>query len=239
MRNSILVSLALVVALSSCTTYKAAKFEPVPQPPMVDKSEPVAFRKILVKIPYDTVVGYIHEGFGKEEQKWEANTFEGSARFSEMGSKMLKNQGYNVIESSDDLFGTNAASKARYQLAGTITGMMFNLVSVDYVVTSGIQVDISLQVEWQLYDSFKEAVVLKETLAGEHFEEKYLKLEDLIYKGFENSLRKLLNNKDFIKAVTTATSRRPRSRTASRSATPRAPEPSPGRPTSPSSFPRS
>jgi serine protease Do len=205
---SIAVGLFFIVFLfSNCmsfSTYKKPEIRETLTPLMVDNSETVAIRKVLFKIPYGTVVGKVHIGVRTEDIKWETSTLEGEPQFVEGGSKILRNQGYNVLEDSDNLFeDTSSSAKARFQIGGIIKRLFFN---GSYTVAFGEQYeeDLEIEIEWQVYDSLKEKVVYKDTNIGQYYGKKRNpeKIEAMIYTAYEQALMNLLADKKLVSVLT-------------------------------------
>lgn len=190
--------------LSGCFSmmnmYKKPETIKEPDTPItVDDSETISFRKVIIKIPYGTVIGKLFLPPTQiKDLKWESSTIEGEKQFTETGEKILNSYGYRVLEKGDDLFDTSNSEKARFQIAGVISSLFFNVGGKNTLISRIFEHDISMDVEWQVYDSFKEKVVFKLTTHGEYYTEddEPINVAELAYIVFERAMCDLLANKE-------------------------------------------
>ncbi|MBN1523909.1 MAG: hypothetical protein JW904_05470 [Spirochaetales bacterium] len=182
----------------------------IPAVKMVEKSEKVGVTRIIFKIPVGKKVVKVINLYGKEEEfDWKKATVEGEKQYPEIVAKLLRNYGYDVIEDSDDLFGTGGSAKARFQIAGVVTDMYISRVFSGYVGCCGglfnsinAVTSMYMDIEWQIYDSINDKIVLKKTTTGLYYDDK--KIEDgeaLFYGTFENAFLQFMAMDEFVKVL--------------------------------------
>ncbi len=210
MRKAILSLLMLLsFILAGCVTSYNLEEEAMIEPNFVDSSETIAFSKIVIKIPYNNDVIFYHNRYNEDtvykKEKWESTAFQGSSHFNEIGTNVLENYGYQIIEDTTDLFGNQSQVMARFQIAGIIKDINYHL----YPGESGFLSDrdpasmTNIDIEFQVYDTFLEKVSYKKSFTGTSVNKK--KFEDfdtMVYDAFKNTMLKLVDDKDFIKLVT-------------------------------------
>jgi S1-C subfamily serine protease len=98
----------------------------------------------------------------------------------------LRESGFTILGDSVPLFGNDEASQARYQLGATIKDITFD----GYNQFAGDFSESTLQVEWQLYDSFTKEIVLNESNSG--YGRQSGQGAGAMPSAFRNALRKLV-----------------------------------------------
>jgi hypothetical protein len=168
------------------------------EPIIVEDSEKIAFHRIIFKVPPGTQIGGHHSGLARIKRvtyTWEAGMYAGAEDYRIAGSEELRNCGYDVLGAENILFGEDDASKARYQLGGTVTDVEYHT----YDGLAGNFSEANIKVEWQLYDSFRKEPIYEENTSG------YGKLKGVtggvILSSFRGALRQLLANQEFVDLV--------------------------------------
>ena len=168
----------LLVALLAlrCATAPPLESAPVraaeqrnPLPAEAESSSPVEFRKLLLKLPRDHVVGSVQIGracTGSGPLTWK------SSRESSVGDDLgdllleeLSSAGYTVVGERDALFEDPHGRKAEYVVAGVIRDVRANVCYAN-ARKSLATAEASLSVDWQIYSHRTKAVELKATTAG-------------------------------------------------------------------------
>ena len=161
-------------------------------------SAPITFTRLIFRIPSGTQVGAHHDGLLKVPQfrhTWLANITVGSDEFKIVASEHLKSRGYTVLGGDNLLFGRDQSTKAEYQLGGIVQSLTYNT----YAPLAGNYSEATLSIEWQLYDAFRETVVLTVTTSG------YGKQSGIgsacVQSAFRSALDNLLANAQFVQSV--------------------------------------
>ena len=143
-----------------------------PQPKVIQAAElssPVEFRKLLLKLPRDLVVGSVQTGPTCRERgplTWKMSR-DGSVGDDLGGLLMdeLSSAGYPVVGERETLFDDPHGRRAEYVIAGIVRD-----VRADVCYASGPKrpgtAEASLTVDWQVYSHRIKAVALKETTSG-------------------------------------------------------------------------
>ena len=134
-----------------------------------EPSSPVEFRKLLLKLPRDLVVGSVQTGPTCREHgplTWKMS-HDGSVGDDLGGLLMdeLSSAGYAVVGERETLFDDPHGRRAEYVIAGIVRD-----VRADVCYASGPKrpgtAEASLTVDWQIYSHRIKAVALKETTSG-------------------------------------------------------------------------
>ncbi len=168
------ISLVAVIGLSGCVSadVRKAKVETVREVPMGRETRPIAFRKIILKIPRGKAIGAVGVGLlCVERAKIQART--GRYRlndevFNDVFRNELINNNYTVVGDPDALFDDSSLDRAQYFIAGLIKDIQANTCYPNAGwgdVTRGTA-SAYLKVEWQLYETLSRKVVYKTTTEG-------------------------------------------------------------------------
>lgn len=163
----------------------------------IKNSEPITFTKIIFRIPAGTKIGYHHTGLLKiPRYSYDAPSLSvGSKEFNLIVLEELKKYNYNVLGGESLLFGDDKSSKARFQLGGTITNLIYNT----YSSISENSTESSLIVEWQVYDVLKKEVVFKFSTSG--YSKSYNISTQAVFMAFRIALHNLMANKEFVELL--------------------------------------
>jgi serine protease Do len=129
----------------------------------------VEFRKLLLKVPRDLVVGVVQTGRGCTERgplTWKASR-DGSVG-DDLGALLveeLSSAHYNVVGDKDTLFDDPHGRRAEYVIAGVIRDVKANVCYANGRRHPGTA-EASLTVDWQVYSHRSKSVALKETTSG-------------------------------------------------------------------------
>ena len=178
-RNFPTLSLAAVTALtalrcaSAPPTFQSAEIAPVEQkkpiPADLDKSSTVEFRKFLLKLPDDHVIGSMQTGkecTGRAPLTWKVSR--DSPVGQEFGALLIEEMssaGYTIAGNRDVLFEDVRERKADYVVAGVIRDVHANVCYADPKKNLA-ESQASLSVDWQIYSYRSRDVALKTTTDG-------------------------------------------------------------------------
>ena len=129
----------------------------------------VEFRKLLLKLPRDLVVGTVQIGRGCTDRgplTWKASR-EGTLG-DDLGGLLieeLSSAGYTVVGDKDQLFDDPHGRRAEYVIAGVIRDVKANVCYAMGRKKSGTA-EASLTVDWQVYSHRTKTVELKATTSG-------------------------------------------------------------------------
>ncbi len=201
MRLRVPLTLRLVVLMTAaCTTYTQM---PVPeqQAPIAlgtAGSAPLAFTRVVIRIPSGTEVGAHYYGLMKEKEypyTWATNLTVASDEFRVIALEQLRNHGYHVMGGDNLLFGDDESAKAEYQLGGTLTQLTVNT----FAKIAGNYSEASIVVEWQLYDALLRQVVFSRATQG--YAKRHGTDSPVIQDPFRSALTNLMASADFVAAV--------------------------------------
>ncbi|MDQ6894405.1 MAG: serine protease [Acidobacteriota bacterium] len=129
----------------------------------------VEFRKLLLKLPHDLVVGSVQTGRGCTDRgplTWKTSR-EGSIG-DDLGGLLLEelsSAGYTVVGDKDQLFDDPHGRRAEYVIAGVVRDVKANVCYAQGRKRAGTA-EASLTVDWQVYSHRSKSVALKETTSG-------------------------------------------------------------------------
>lgn len=139
-----------------------------PVPADAEKSGPVEFRKLLLKMPRDHVVGSVQKGHacvGQSPLTWKSGP--DATPDEDLGDLLLEelsSAGYPVVRDRNTLFDDPHARRAEYVIAGVIRDVKANVCYPD--PKSAATAAASLTVDWQIYSHRTKSVELKATTEG-------------------------------------------------------------------------
>lgn len=129
---SSLVILALfsMTACKTTTSQKAPQLTPV-SVKAFEETKPIAFRKIVLKVPRNKAIGSVQVGWlcikrGDFRLSGGRNTLN-SDRFNEIFREQLQLANYKVVGDPDALFGDPELKSAEYFVAGLVTNVEANV----------------------------------------------------------------------------------------------------------------
>lgn len=186
---SLVGSIFGLLALTACVTPP----EKIPQVDMAQvrsieigqKSRPLRFDKILVRMPRGTVIGMSYMGIGCVARP-EKLTYEGgrnfldSEYFAEIFRDELVSEGYTIVGNPNALFEDRDADQAELIVGGIITDVKANIcfnadrLDGDYSRASG---EAYIEVEWQVLDQLTRRTVYQQSSSAT------VKLEEIVDNG--------------------------------------------------------
>jgi hypothetical protein len=202
------IALPLVVgsqALAACETtpVKNPALEIVHKPPIAigpQGTESIAFKRVIVEVPPGTVVGAHWDGLLKVKQAehiWDPDLTDGNAQLNFAGSDELRRLGYSVVGNDKDLFSEERASKPRFLIGARIQRLSYDT----YGPTCGNCCTARVDVEWQVFDTATNEVVLTQAGAGGARLDGYE--APIVKKAFVAALADLTSNEKFVSLVRT------------------------------------
>lgn len=157
------------MAQAAAAAAEAESASAVPAATAEEKSSPVEFRKLLLKLPRDLVVGTVQTGRGCTERgplTWKTSR-EGTIG-DDLGALLMEelaSAGYTVVGDKDTLFDDPHGKRAEYVIAGVVRDVKANVCYANGLKRSGTA-QASLTVDWQVYSHRSKSVALKETTSG-------------------------------------------------------------------------
>jgi len=200
------IALPLVVglqALAACETagVNDPALEFVHKPPIEigsEGTESIAFKRVIVEVPPGTVVGAHYDGMLKVKQAehvWNPDMADGNAQLDFAASEEFRRLGYSVAGNPKDLSSEDRASKPRFLLGAKIQRLSYDT----YGPTCGNCSTARVGVEWQVFDTATNEVVLTQAAAGG------ARLEGceapIVKKAFVAALADLTSNENFVSLV--------------------------------------
>ena len=137
-----------------------------------EKTAPVEFRKLLLKLPRDLVVGKVRTGRDCAERGpliWK--TSKDGSLGDDFGGLLLEElaaAGYTVVGDKDALFDDPHGRRAEYVVAGIVREVHASVCYPNPRRLEGSAAS-TVAVEWQVYSQRSKSVALKETTTGETF----------------------------------------------------------------------
>jgi len=192
-KTSSIIVLCLFITSCSSTTKLQRNSQSNSNPIFVENSESVSFHKVIFRVDRGKEVGKHHDGLARVPQStytWGSGISIGSDDFKIHANEELINYGYSVPSGGDLLFSSDRTGKARYQIGAEIEDITFNT----YAPLAGDFGEASVEVQWQIYDSFASKVVYKSHNSG------YARSSNdsgVIIDAFLNSLNKIMSKNEF------------------------------------------
>jgi len=166
--------MALAICLAACSRPPAAAPPPVADEPSrllgASGSEPLAFRRVVYRIPSNRVIGRGRVGRRPpEEVRWTA-TRGSSKTFNVAVTDGLRARGFDLRDEADALFDPAEGAKVRYEMAAILHD-----ADVDYRYSYDAQRDIAgegkgtakVEVEVRLHDAIEKRTVYARRFHGE------------------------------------------------------------------------
>ncbi len=199
--------LATLQACKSTTSLSAPMLDPI-SVPTLEGTKPIAFRKIVLKIPHHRPIGKLSRGllclkkddFTLSGGRHQLNT----DRFNEIFHTELQLANYKVVGDPDALFEDPEIKSAEYLIAGLVKSIEANVCypksrSGNYSSSSAA---VYMEVEWQIFDALRRKIVEKVHTQGSS---KVGISYNGIGKAFDNAFalatRNLLADKKFYQLV--------------------------------------
>jgi len=186
-------TLCLLITSCSSTTKLQRNSQSNANPISVDNSEAVSFHKVIFRVDRGKEIGQHHDGLArvpKSTYTWGSGISIGSDDFKIHANEELMNYGYSVPSGGDMLFSSDRTGKARYQIGAEIEDIIFNT----YAPLAGDFGEASVEVQWQIYDSFASKIIYKFQDTG------YARSSNdsgVVIDAFLNSLNKLMSKEKF------------------------------------------
>lgn len=211
--SGIYVTLALgLFALSACQV-KTASVAPALSPvlvPVFENTKPIAFRKIVLKLPRHKQIGSISAGglciertpFTLSGGRYQLD----SDKFNDIFRNELQAANFQVVGDPDALFEDPEIASAEYFIAGLISNVEANVCYPlsgfgDFNTSSAA---VYMEVEWQIYDTLHRKVVSKvETQGSANIKQRVSGLDVAFDDAFALAVRNLLANNVFYQIVRT------------------------------------
>ena len=199
-----------IITLSACqvkTTQVAPTLDPV-FVPAFESTKPIAFRKIVLKVPRHQPVGAVSVGvlcvargeFTLSGGRHQLDT----DKFNDIFREELQASNFEVVGDPDALFDDPEIASAEYFIAGLVSGIEANVCYplAGFGNFSNSSAAVYLEVEWQIYDTLKRRVVTKiETKGSANVKERLSGLDVAFEDAFALAVRNLLANNTFYQLV--------------------------------------
>ena len=199
------------IGLSACTVTMtnqvAPTLDPI-RPPTFESTKPIAFRKIVLKIPRHQPVG--EESIGPFCMPSGEMTLSGGRhhldtdQFNEIFRDELKNANYTIVGDPDALFEDPEINSAEFFIAGLVSDIEANVCypNADSGNFRHSSASVFIDVEWQIYDAFERKVVSKINSQGSsNIDSRFNGLDVAFENSFALAARNLLANKEFYELV--------------------------------------
>jgi len=142
---------------------------PVPIPLGEAGSEPLSFRRVVYRIPTNSVIGEVRVGSTqREEMRWTVSRSQ-SMTFNVAVTDGLRRLGYDVRDEADALFDPNGSARVRYEMAAIL-----HAADVDFRYRLNRSRDAAgegvgtadVEVEVRLYDTLAKQTVYERRFRG-------------------------------------------------------------------------
>jgi S1-C subfamily serine protease len=159
----------MVLPVTGCgttTSQQAAALTPI-SVPAFEETKPIAFEKVVLKIPRHEPIGKLSMGtlcipggdIRPSGGRYELNT----DSFTDIFRQELEAANYTVVGDPDELFVDPSRDRAEFKVAGLVEQIEANVCYPmagfgDFMTSSGA---VFMDVEWQVYDTLNREVVLR------------------------------------------------------------------------------
>lgn len=167
----LVVALAVLAACQVTTRQKAVSLTPIIVPAF-EETKPIAFKKIVLKIPRNKSIGQVRAGLlciptgnlTRSSGRYALN----SSIFNDVFREELEAANYKVVGDPDQLFGDPELSKAEFFVAGLIKDIEANVCypGANFGDVTSSSAGVYMEVEWQIYDTLRRQVILKLSTEG-------------------------------------------------------------------------
>ena len=210
-RNGLYLALALCLgALSACqakTTQVAPTLNPV-LVPAFESTKPIAFRKIVLKVPRHQPIGAVSVGVlcipqGEFTLSGGRHKLD-SEKFNDIFREELQTANFEVVGDPDALFEDPDIASAEYFIAGLVSNIEANVcyTLAGFGNFSTSSAAVYMEVEWQIYDTLRRRVVRKlETKGSANVKERLSGLDVAFDDAFALAVRNLLADGEFYQLV--------------------------------------
>jgi S1-C subfamily serine protease len=191
---------------SAPVSFPSTAVQPVEQrkpiPADVEKSGAVEFRKFLLKLPEDHVIGSMQTGsecMGRAPLTWKVGRDSSAGQdFGALLLEELASAGYTIAGNRDALFDDVHERRADYVVAGVIRDVHANVCFANPKKNVAAS-EASLAVDWQIYSFRTRDVALKATTNGSSLlpQPQGDPGADAISRAFVSAARNLLADKRF------------------------------------------
>lgn len=209
--SALLLSLC-AVGLSACGT-AATRVAPSLAPiavPTFESTKPIAFRKIVIKIPRHRPIGGVSIGIfciNRGEMTVSGGRYELDAdQFNDIFRTELQQANYNIVGDPDALFEDPDIRSAEYFIAGLIEDIEANVCYpwAGYGNYSSSSAEVYMEVEWQIFDTLsREVVTTLHTSGSFDVDERFNGLDYAFDEAFALAARNLLADRQFYELVRT------------------------------------
>ena len=128
---------------------------------------PVEFRKFVLKLPRDKVIGTIQSGgacVGRAPLLWKASAGSVDEGFGPLLLEELSSAGYPIVGGDEEIFEDPHGPRPEFVVAGVIRDVRANACFATH--TRQATAEASLSVEWQIYSHRTKSVERKQTTEG-------------------------------------------------------------------------
>ena len=201
------LSISILSACQVNTTQVAPSLDPVVVPAF-ESTKPIAFRKIVLKVPRHQPIGAVSVGvlcvargeFTLSGGRHQLDT----DKFNDIFREELQASNFEVVGDPDALFDDPEIASAEYFIAGLVSGIEANVCYplAGFGNFSNSSAAVYLEVEWQIYDTLQRKVVTKiETKGSANVKERLSGLDVAFENAFALAVRNLLANDTFYQLV--------------------------------------
>jgi S1-C subfamily serine protease len=132
---------------------------------------PVEFRKFVLKLPRDKVIGAIQIGspcVGRAPLLWKASAGSVDEGFGPLLLEELSAAGYQIVGGEEEIFEDPHGPRPEFVVAGVIRDVQANACFATHA-TRRATAEASLSIEWQIYSHRTKSVEKKQTTSGSSF----------------------------------------------------------------------
>ena len=204
---ALVLSIATLTACQTATNQVAPTLNPVIVP-MFESTKPIAFRKVVLKVPRHQAIGAVSVGilctvrseFTLSGGRHQLDT----DKFNDIFREELQAANYEVVGDPDALFEDPEIASAEYFIAGLISNVEANVCYPlagfqDYNTSSAA---VYMELEWQVYDTLRRRVVRKlNTKGSANVKERSNGLDVAFDEAFALAVRNLLADQRFYQLV--------------------------------------
>ena len=203
--------LTLSVGILSACQVKTTQVAPTLDPvfvPAFESTKPIAFRKIVLKVPRHQPIGAVSVGvlcvargeFTLSGGRHQLDT----DKFNDIFRGELQAANFEVVGDPDALFDDPEIASAEYFVAGLVSSIEANVCYplAGFGNFSNSSAAVYLEVEWQIYDTLQRRVVTKiETKGSANVKERLSGLDVAFEDAFSLAVRNLLADNSFYQLV--------------------------------------
>lgn len=195
----VLVPVLIILLTTACVTHLDSEYlNEFDEPIIVQNSPIIEVSKVIIDIPYDTVIGSYSFNSKQTDLLWKKGAID-SESYSYIVHKSLMKAGYQVPTPADTVFRTKP-EKSRYQLGAVVHDVEIDsdevFIFAVYFFIKSLKTEVNMDIDWVLYDNVLKKEVWNKSIKTE-IGEVDRNWGEIFFRCIEKSACSLLADEEF------------------------------------------